>query len=744
MNTYFSDKVGFGKLNISAKAFSGNGEQYQLSYGTKATASGLRAFAKSKEWEDEISVTPAPFGVIVKRSFKNVSKKTLTLKELGFTIDGLNFGLNPKDDYFYSLENPRIYETFTFPIDYSRTADDAANSDYDVVANNRWADPGVVCERINYSPYQPFPAILLSNYKGKQGIVCGTLSQDVFFHNYIVKHTENKITLDIYSSFKALAYMEVEAGRTLFDSWYLGRTEHADDINCIFDEYTDVLRREQPVLCQSSDANKHDLVWGSWNDGISRKISHEMLIEEAKALKEQFRCVKWFQVDDGYAAHNARFKNLDAHGIGVPYEGEEGIDKEKFPKGLRKLTDEIREIGLRPAVWIGGYAPIKAKIYEEHPEWFFDYNERLTEAKPFDVSIPEAREYMVKALDVFLKDYGFDAVKHDFWSYPYESSGDYYKNKTKSGYEYREWWCRTVHERLDKDAYFQTGCDVVMGNPFHGKYFTNYRYGIDVGGGRWDYISTDYMWGSACFATHTGDMIIPNSDGVGLFTRLNDTDFMFWTNYVLITRSMVELAGRFSRPDVDKNRVAILHKATCNINNGQNVYYAHYDYRVKGKSAPDVMYIHTPHFSVEQGKCGLPLKTVGLFNVTDADRKVYFTAKELGLPDGKYILTDIWSGEQYEIKEGYEEVLLPHGSRLFHINAADGLSIYDSDIKISEFEQLKDGFKFISPFGGKANIKLSFVPSKVLVNGQEIEFTYSEKNVTFVLPDNAAIEIREI
>ncbi len=56
--------------------------------------------------------------------------------------------------------------------------------------------------------------------------------------------------------------------------------------------------------------------------------------------------------------------------LGVPYEGDDGIDPVKFPHGLKYVTDKIREIGLRPAIWI-----------------------------------------MTHALDVLITDYGFEGVK---------------------------------------------------------------------------------------------------------------------------------------------------------------------------------------------------------------------------------------------------------------------------------------------------------------------------------------------
>ena len=180
------------------------------------------------------------------RTFRNGGKK-INLNELGLTLSGITFGGKSSDDYFYHNENPRIYERMTFPVDYSRTAGDAKDSDYDAQANNRWADPGVVCDRVGRSPYQPFPAIHLGNYKSNHGIIHGTLSQNTFYHNYLVNHEKGKVKLDIFSSFKALDYLEVPAGEILTDVWYIGATEHADDLDRLFEEYSAVLRKKLPA-----------------------------------------------------------------------------------------------------------------------------------------------------------------------------------------------------------------------------------------------------------------------------------------------------------------------------------------------------------------------------------------------------------------------------------------------------------------------------------------------------------------
>ncbi len=675
--------------------------------------------------------------VTCRRVFRNQETEQ-NICELGICLKGITFGGDEKEDYFYHNENPRVYEKMGIPVDFDRVNNsNVKDFGFDEMAGNRWADPGVVHERIGRSPYQPFPAILVSNYNSERGIVHGTLSQKLFYHNYLVKHENGSVILDILSSFKDIAYLTAPAGKIMVDQWYLGMTDKAADLEKLFENYIAVLEKHLPVLYGSTDINRKWMVWGSWNDGISRKISEEMLLKEARFLKANFPTVRWIQVDDGYAVNVP-----PAHGLGMPYEGEEGVDHKKFPRGLRAYTDEIRKIGLRPAVWIGGFCPKHAPIYREHPEWFINYDYRTTESAPLDVSQKEVRDYIRRALDVFFYEYGFEGMKHDFWSYAFEDSHDLLKNKDRSGYEYRTWWLQEIRKRIPGDGYLQTGCDIVMGNPFLGEYFTNYRYGIDIGCGNWDYVKTNFLWGAACFATHTAHLFVPNSDSVGLFPGLNDTEAMFCLNYCLATHSMVEIAGKLSESAPDNPRLKTLKKAVCNPNNGQEVFLGGYNYRDRNNLIPRIIYFKTPHFSMEENNDLLPLRTAGLFNIEEESIKVTFSAETLGLSGNNYMVTDVWSGETFDLDGTFTVEIEPHGSRLYAISQKEKVQLIDANMRINRF----DGEIMEFDYAGTAELLMAKAPGKIFAGEKELPFE-SEKlpcgtRITFTVPQKGIITLK--
>lgn len=641
-----------------------------------------------------------------RRRLVNTSKTAIALVEATCTLSGLKLGGPFREDYFYHPENPRVYDRFAIPVRLKRTAEMVKDSGFDQVAGNKWADPLVVCDRVGASPYQPFPAVLLSNYRSDHGLVHGSLSQRVFYHNHLFTHQNGTVSWEMLSSLKGVAHRILTPGEILdYDDWYLGAAG-SRDFSSLFNGYTKVLRSVLPAAIGRSDINRHTASWGSWNDGPYRDIDEKRLLKMADFLRDEFPTVEWMQIDDGYATYSGRL-NI-AHGLGAPYDGKEAVDVAKFPNGLRYLADQIQQRGIRPAIWIGSHVPNGAPLAKDHPDWFIDYSYRTQTVQVFDVSKPEVRAYMLKALDALLSEPGFEGMKHDFWSYVFEDSHIRLANTDLSGYEWRTWWLQEVRRRLAPTGYLQTGCDIVMANPFLGEFFTNYRYGIDVGHGVWDNFRTNFLWGAACFATHTGDLFIPNSDGIGLFKDMPDHEVLTWINYCIISRSLVEVAGwLYQNPH--HPRMRWLRKALACLNNGQDVYFARFDYRAED-SIPAIWYLETPWFTRLTGNPCLPERTVGIFNLGSAPKSFSLKAADLGLSGSKLVATDVWSGETIPFKALAKLTLAAHESRLYTISAPTKPMVLDANLEITAAERTGSSLALSFRHAGKVELVLSAKP----------------------------------
>lgn len=682
--------------------------------------------------EETISIEIGECHSLWTREIKNVSGKKLELAELGITFGGISFGKQPEGDYFYHLENPRVYQRMAIGIDEFQNPESLIDKegDFDPLAGNKWIDPGVVSERIGASPYQPFPAILLSNYETGRGMVHGTLSQAVFYHNYTVKHINDAVELSVFSSFKDIAGRSLEPGEILEDYWYLGNTCDADSLNDIFSDYISILEKTIPMSYGKNDTNRHTVVWGSWNDGISRDIDEKRIVKMADFISKNIPTVEWVQIDDGYAKLST--PENGAHGLGSFYEKNNGLDKEKFPLGFKHLTDKIKVAGLKPALWLGGKVPQAAPLFKEHPDWFVDYSYRIKNAGVPDVSIPEMRDYMKDAVNYFINICGFEGIKQDFWSYPFEDSHDLLKNNEKSGYEWRKWWLDTVCEVLPEYAHHQTGCDIVMANPFLANHFTNYRYGIDIGSGHWDNILTNFLWGAACFALHIGDLFVPNSDGIGLFPGLTDQEAQLCINYCIISGSLVEASGWLYQ-ETEHPRMKWVQKALCCPNNGHDVFFAHYDYRASDCDAPEIWYMKTPHFALFSNE-NLPCRTLAVFNLSEVVKRFFIAPSAIELDNrDEYLVTNVWTGETMILKDKIVVDLDPHESKMFSINKKSGLpQILDCNMKITstgvDVRSIQPDFAY----GGELEIVFADKPADTGLERCS-DFTITENNGNWLL-----------
>lgn len=689
------------------------------------------------QFKDDLYLTYEQGEITCRRLIKNISSKTIALKEVGIELNGIHFSKDPDKDFYYHAENSRIYATMTFPVDFDRMAPGGKDPKYDIHSHLSYAEDPCRSERIGASPYQAFPAILLGNYDTDHALIHGTLEQRVFYHCYELCHCCGTVRMNIISGFKGIAALDVIPHRTLTDRWYLGTTEQGDDIEHIFDRYTKVLRSVLPPLNGAGNANRHSVVWESWNDGIERDVSEDLILKEAEFVNRNFPNVRFIQLDDGYWQNDSA-----ANGIGTAYEENGGIDREKFPSGLRTYSDKVRQFGLLPAIWIGLSCPVCSQITKDHPEWAVDYAWRYKEYEGvkcnmvLDPSIPEVREYLQYAFDKFCYDYNFSGIKLDFWSFVFDTSASLLKNREHSSYEWRRWLLTEIRKRLPTDGYFQTGCDIVQGNPFLGEFFTNYRYGLDISGGEWDHVKTTFLWGTSCFALHIGDLFVPNSDSIGIMPGLSETERMFAINYILITHSFVELSGKL-HSDCSPELLWIIKKALCNINNGQDVHFAQYDYRKHNALPPAIWFTDTPLFSRKSGVKGLPLKTVGLFNLTEEDLHVEFSPADMGLEDGNYILTNVWTGKQKELNSSTAFTLPRHGSLLLSLSADEGIQIFDSNIRLEKTDE--GNMSFETDYETNAELLLNAKPAKLLFNGKMLDFTFRNGVAKFHIPDQGTL-----
>ncbi|MBC8152479.1 MAG: alpha-galactosidase [Bacteroidetes bacterium] len=140
--------------------------------------------------------------------------------------------------------------------------------------------------------------------------------------------------------------------------------------------------------------------WTPFKKNIDEKLIRELATAAAKAgMKE-------FVIDDGWQ---------DKY-------GDWGVDKTKFPNGLKPVFDHIKSLGLKPGLWVSiGTAAPDSKVYRDHPDWFVED----AAGKPTSLVINDADKYTAcfgtgwyghinTVLSRLISDYGLEYLKLDF------------------------------------------------------------------------------------------------------------------------------------------------------------------------------------------------------------------------------------------------------------------------------------------------------------------------------------------
>ena len=93
---------------------------------------------------------------------------------------------------------------------------------------------------------------------------------------------------------------------------------------------------------------------------------------------------------------------------GWPNTGTWEVDTNRFPRGLRAITDHAHAKGVKSIVW---FEPERVTpgtwLHEKHPEW-------LLKGTLLNLGQPEARQWLTDHIDKLLSDQGIDLYRQDY------------------------------------------------------------------------------------------------------------------------------------------------------------------------------------------------------------------------------------------------------------------------------------------------------------------------------------------
>lgn len=184
----------------------------------------------------------------------------------------------------------------------------------------------------------------------------------------------------------------------------------------------------------SKIAQKPVFVYNTW-EPFFHDINEKLIRELADAAAE---CgIEEFIIDDGWQSSY----------------GDWGINKEKFPGGLKPVFDYIKSKGMKPGVWISiASAESISKVYNEHQEWVV----RKADGSPICLHADTDnmygwetysmcmttgwKDYIKGVILNLVKEHGLEYIKGDFAAV----TGAYTTDKTRSG-------CQATDHLMHKD-----------------------------------------------------------------------------------------------------------------------------------------------------------------------------------------------------------------------------------------------------------------------------------------------------
>ena len=156
---------------------------------------------------------------------------------------------------------------------------------------------------------------------------------------------------------------------------------------------------------------------------------------------------------------------------------------ERFPSGMKAVSDKIRAAGFMPGIYLAPTAAdVKSSAYRNHPEWF----QWLDDGSPantmfdgqrvhFDPTHPDVKAFIFDTAHKQAFDWGFDYIKYDFtYTLELNSGLEFYDPKATIFQIQRETY-RLIREAIGNDKYL-LAC---VGEP--GRYAIGYADAARIG-----------------------------------------------------------------------------------------------------------------------------------------------------------------------------------------------------------------------------------------------------------------------
>ncbi|MGQ1910740.1 glycoside hydrolase family 36 protein [Marinifilum sp. RC60d5] len=268
------------------------------------------------------------------------------------------------------------------------------------------------------------PTVVIHNHKYRKGLVLGNEAPGVMKRTSAFE-TPSLLSIGLTHIEQNFGFRKwIEPNQTWESTWVFSAAyANTDDPYAALNTSVNDFVRKY-MGCQIYKVEEMPVfVYNTWAP-FKHNINEKMIMELADAAAE---CgIQEFVIDDGWQESY----------------GDWGVNKEKFPNGLKPVFDYIKSKGMKPGVWISlCSAETKSEVYKNHPEW------TVKKANGDDINLHSDKDnlygwesrsmcmttgwkdYIRDIILGMVDDYGLEYIKGDFAAV----TGAYTSDKTRSG-----------------------------------------------------------------------------------------------------------------------------------------------------------------------------------------------------------------------------------------------------------------------------------------------------------------------
>lgn len=145
-------------------------------------------------------------------------------------------------------------------------------------------------------------------------------------------------------------------------------------------------------------------------------LSSQRMLDRLRAAVDHDLPYEVFWIDAGWSGYDGPCPHfLDAPSDWPQRVGHWRVNRYPHPGGLRPVSDEVRQAGMKFLAWFEPeriHAQSRGEVLTAHPEWLISLPGE--DSRLLNLGIPEARQWIGDTLIRFLRDEGIDIYRQDF------------------------------------------------------------------------------------------------------------------------------------------------------------------------------------------------------------------------------------------------------------------------------------------------------------------------------------------